>query len=112
MTNRLSWFLVVVVSLFLLHTLAAQQSTAPRMTLDQRLEQIEARLGSIEEQLAELSPPQALGNSAEAKLDRLEARLIRLEETPVRRAGGTSPGGLMESRLRSLERQVARLRQP
>ena len=90
MTNKISWAFAVVLTLFVLHSLAAQQSTAPRITLDQRLEEIEARLQSIEGRLAELSPPAGLGNSAEAKLDRLEARVIRLEESPARRIGGSS----------------------
>lgn len=112
MTNKISWAFAAVLTLFVLHSLAAQQSTAPRITLDQRLEEIEARLQSIKERLVELSPPAGLGNSAEAKLDRLEARVIRLEESPVRRVGSSSPNQLLESRLRSLERQIARLRQP
>ncbi len=111
MTHRTAWLLVAAVSLPLFYSLRGQQAGPPRMTLDRRLEAIEARLDTMEKRVAELSPPAALGNSAEAKLDRLEVRVIRLEESPSPWAGANSPGRQMEARIRSLERQIARLRQ-
>ncbi len=111
MTQKTAWLLVAAVSLPLFYSLWAQQGDRPRMTLDRRLEAIEARLDAMEKQVAELSPSPALGNSAEAKLDRLEVRVIRLEENPSPWVGANSPGRQMEARIRSLERQIARLRQ-
>ena len=112
MKRKTTWLLAATLSLVLLHSLLAQQTGRSRVTLDQRLEEIEARLEGIEDRLTKLSPAQPMANSAEAKLDRLEARLIRLEETPLRGRGSVSPDSRLDSRIRSLERQVARLRRP
>lgn len=112
MTNKTTWLLVAAVSLLLFHSLQAQQTAGSRMTLDQRLEEIEARLDAMEKRLAEPPAAEPLGNSAAAKLDRLEVRVIRLEESPSQRLASGAPDRRTEARIRSLERQVARLRQP
>ena len=93
----------------LFHALWAQQAPRPRMTLDRRLAAIEARLAAIEERVAE-PPPAAAVSLDQAKLDRLEARVIRLEESPGRQIGAVVSVRDLEARIRSLERQVARLR--
>ena len=90
-----------------------------RGTFDERLSAFEERLAAIEDRLAredeerqrELAvPAEGLYMESEAKLDRLEVRVIQLETSP-RNCDCDSIGqrSLVE-RIRSLERQVSRLR--
>lgn len=113
MTRKTAWLPAAAVLLLpLFCSLRAQQADSPRMTLDRRLEAIETRLAAVEKRLAELPPPAAPSALAQAKLDRLEVRVIRLEESPGRRIGAVVSGRELEARIRSLERQMARLRRP
>lgn len=99
--------------------LASQGRLPLRGTFDERLEALEERLTLVEDRMARAeeerarkpaAAPGGLSSRSEAKLDRLEVRVIQLE-------GGTSncdcnqagQRSLLE-RIRSLERQVARLR--
>ena len=106
----LSALVVVIVA-------SGQERPAQRMTLDDRLATIEDRIDAIEDRLATVegqsqraSEPDRLSMESEAKLDRLEVRVIRLENS----AGNRNYEGMaqreMVERVRSLERQVARLR--
>ena len=113
MTRKTAWLPAAAVLLLpLFHALWAQQAGRPRMTLDRRLAAIEARLAAMEEHVAESPPPAGSVSLDQAKLDRLEARVIRLEESPGRQIGAVVSVRDLEARIRSLERQVARLRRP
>ena len=97
--------------------LAAQGQPSGRVTLDDRLAIIEDRLASIENRLAALDEKSRHVDTAdrltlesEAKLDRLEVRVIQLEQKSVGRTGESIPERWLMDRIRSLERQVARLR--
>lgn len=97
--------------------LAAQGRPTGRVTLDDRLAIIEDRLASIENRLATLDEesrrvdtPDRLTLESEAKLDRLEVRVIQLEQESDGRTDGSIPERWIIDRIRSLERQVARLR--
>ena len=80
----------------------------------ERLDRIETRLAQIETHLGQLalaSSPSQRPLASASRIDRLDQRVSRLESG----AGALSyrPGGasaMMESRLRSLEREVSRLR--
>lgn len=109
---------ILILTLLALPLMLAGQGRPPiRGTLDDRLASIEDRLSAIEHQLAATEDrnerreqTDRLSLESEAKLDRLEVRVIQLESrssdsTPA--AGGDH--ALIE-RIRSLERQVARLR--
>lgn len=109
--------LPIVSALFLVIAAGGQERTAPRMTLDDRLAAIEDRIDAIEDRLAsaegqsqQASQPDRLSIQSEAKLDRLEVRMIRLENSS---SNGNDHGMVQRAlveRVRSLERQVARLR--
>lgn len=97
--------------------LGGQSQRPQRETLDDRLAAMEDRLAELEDNLARLKEEceqtmrvDRLVPESEAKLDRLEVRLIQLEAGRSDcDCGGSGPGSLLE-RMRSLERQVARLR--
>ena len=98
--------------------LAGQGRPAGRGTLDDRLAAIEDRLASIENRFEALDEESRREDTAdrltlesEAKLDRLEVRVIQLEEKSVGRTGERIPERWVMDRIRSLERQVARLRE-
>ena len=109
---------VLVLAMLASSVPALAQGRVPlRGTLDDRLAAIEDRLAAIEDRLASEDDKRTrkeetdrLSLESEAKLDRLEVRVIQLES---RTSGATSQAvgqqGLLE-RIRSLERQVARLR--
>ena len=90
---------------------------APRMTLEDRLAEIEDRLDTIEDRLDRQDEARGrevqtdrLTLESEAKLDRLEVRVIQLEgRSSEGSVDGPTQRQVLE-RLRSLERQVARLR--
>lgn len=95
------------------------QGRAPvRFNLEARLSAIEERLDRIEDWVAKAEadnrqeqPAEALTSESEAKLDRLEVRVIQLENGP-QACGCVEVGNRsILDRLRSLERQIARLRQ-
>ena len=97
--------------------LAAQARPAVRGTLDDRLASIEDRLAAIEHQLAATEDrnerreeTDRLSLESQAKLDRLEVRVIQLESRSSDSAPAAGGDRALLERMRSLERQVARLR--
>ena len=97
--------------------LPAQGRPPLRGTLDDRLAAIEDRIAALETRLDSLDEKgdrqkqaDRLTLASEAKLDRLEVRVIQLENRTVAPATGGIGQRDILSRLRSLERQVARLR--
>lgn len=97
--------------------LFSQARLSPQRTLDDRLAEIEDRLDAIEDRLDRQdevrereSQTDRVTLQSESKLDRLEVRVIQLES----RSADPSAGGVRQrqvlERLRSLERQVGRLR--
>ncbi len=109
---------ILLLPLALLPQLLPGQGRPPvRFSLDDRLAAIEDRLAALEERVAapplqRAQPPQTdrLTLESQARLDRLEVRVIQLETA----SGDCGCNGVGErallDRLRSLERQVARLR--
>ncbi len=96
---------------------SGQQRPTRPMTLDDRLAAIEDRIEAIEDRVAraegksqQASQPDRLSLQSEAKLDRLEVRVIRLEDSPSNCDCDGMGQRAMLDRVRSLERQVARLR--
>ena len=107
----------ILAALVLAILATAQQRPPPRMTLDDRLAAIEDRIEMIEDRLAKSEgqsqgarQADPLSSQSEARLDRLEVRVIRIEDS----SGDGNHNGMaqraMLERVRSLERQVARLR--
>ncbi len=107
-------------ALLALSGLVAVQLTlgqAPRRSsLEERLAEVEQRLAALEASGAardgsetQSEPPGEFSAGAEAKLDRLEVRLIQLENQGADCECAEAQRGL-QTRVRSLERQVARLR--
>lgn len=97
--------------------LLSQEGAPFRRTLDDRLAEIEDRIASVEAELAaqrEMRDREEAADrltlESEAKLDRLEVRVIQLESRPVGAAGAGRANQQLTERVRSLERQVARLR--
>ncbi len=98
--------------------LLTSQGRAPvRFNLEDRLAAIEKRLDGIEDWLAEAEASSGqeqradtLTSESEAKLDRLEVRVIQLENSPQDCGFGEVGDRSILERLRSLERQIARLR--
>ena len=94
------------------------QGRAPvRFNLEARLATIEERLDGIEDWLAEAETSNrqehhadTLTSASEAKLDRLEVRVIQLENGPQDCGCSEVGDRSILDRLRSLERQIARLR--
>lgn len=85
-------------------------------SVERRLERIEERLDALERNAETqhaagdtVSVSQGLLPESEAKLDRLEVRLIQLETQSPECDCATAQQGLF-NRVRSLERQLARLR--
>ena len=109
---------ILVLAMLASSTLLAAQGQLPRgMTLDDRLASIEDRLDSIENRLAAMDEEtkrdqqtDRLTLESEAKLDRLEVRVIQLETRSQDQEGESLGQRALLERLRSLERQVARLR--
>ena len=109
------WVAVVTFSL----APVAHGQVAPRGTIDERLQAIEDRIAAIEDHLARAEEerlrtrrPRTDRLSAEslARVDRLEVRVIQLENNPGGcDCGDGTPSSLAE-RVRSLERQVSRIR--
>ncbi len=114
-TLGLSLFAVAASSALVL----AQGRLPLRGTFDERLKAIEDRMDAVEDRLARTEEqvsrqaglePDRLSLASEAKLDRMEVRLIRLETNPPDcECGGEHTRAVLE-RLRSVERQLARLR--
>ena len=96
---------------------SGQVITKPPIPLDDRLASIEDRLTALEDRLERVEEdrqdprdPDRLTLESEAKLDRLEVRVIQLENAPRNCDCNTAGQRDMLARLRSIERQVARLR--
>lgn len=109
--------LPILSALVLVIVASGQERPVQRMTLDDRLAAIEDRIDAIEDRLAtvegqsqQASEPDRLSIESEAKLDRLEVRVIRLENSASNRNYEGMAQREMVERVRSLERQVARLR--
>ena len=111
---------LVFLALLALSTPLAPQGRLPlRGTFDERLKVLEDRLAGIEDRLARADEERdrqtgtqadRLSLESEAKLDRLEVRVIQLETDPQNcDCDGVGQRSLME-RIRSLERQVSRIR--
>ena len=79
-------------------------------SIEDRLSALESRLESLEEKASRQEPADRLTLESELKLDRLEVRVIQLEnrsdDIETDRAGQRA----VMDRIRSLERQVMRLR--
>lgn len=108
---------LVLTTLAVPSLLAAQGRLPQRATLDDRLAAIEERLEALENRLEAMDEEtdreervDRLTLESEAKLDRLEVRVIQLESRSARHAGESVGQRALIERLRSLERQVARLR--
>ena len=109
--------LLILSALVLVIVATGQERSARPMTLDDRLATIEDRIDAIEDRLAtfeeesqQASQPDRLSMESEAKLDRLEVRVVRLENAPTNPNYQGTAQRDMVARVRSLERQVARLR--
>lgn len=110
--------LILMLTMLAAPTLLLAQGRLPvRGTLDDRLAMIEDRLSAIENRIAALDEASSrekqvdrLTLESEAKLDRLEVRVIKLENRSVDSASEITGQRELVVRLRSLERQVARLR--
>lgn len=79
------------------------------------VETLGKRLTAVEKAVAEMAKAEAIATpmAVSARLDRIENRITRLETENTRyRPGAPAVGSLslLESRLRSLESEVARLR--
>ena len=109
--------LVAMLALSAPFWIAAQVRSRTPVSLDDRLAVIEDRIAAVEDRLSRAEAERSRTDSkdrlaleSEAKLDRLEVRVIQLESAP---AGCDCDGaGSQEiiARIRSLERQVSRLR--
>ncbi len=106
----------LVAAATILAALFAHAQAPRRASFDERFERIEERLAALEEEVVQRPDPGAqdpgpgrLALESEAKLDRLEVRVIQLETQPPECDCATAQLGLA-SRVRSLERQLARLR--
>ena len=109
--------LPILAALVVVILASGQERPAPRMTLDDRFAAIEDRIEAIEERLTRAEEqsqrarqPDRLSAQSEAKLDRLEVRVIRLEDSSSNRTNEGMAQRAVIERVRSLERQVARLR--
>lgn len=105
----------LVAAATILVALFAHAQAPRRVSFDERFEQFEERLAALEEAVHRPDPVAQdpgsgrLALESEAKLDRLEVRVIQLETQPPECDCATAQLGLA-SRVRSLERQLARLR--
>lgn len=94
--------------------LHSQASAAKPKPVDQRLEELEERLTGVEKTIAGLLPVgERAAPTIGPRLNQLETRVSRLEADALRyRPGAPMTGSLpmIESRLRALESEVARLR--
>lgn len=107
----------VVVAVLCSGVASGQVRTKAPIPLDDRLAAIEDRLTALEDRVARVEEdrqdpraPDRLTLESEAKLDRLEVRVIQLENAPRNCDCNTAGQRDMLARLRSVERQVARLR--
>ena len=83
------------------------------VTLDDRLAAIEARITALEKQNVlnlQIDQPDPMDLDTRSKLDRMEVRIIQLETSPPDCSCGGGQNSALLERMRSLERQVARLR--
>ena len=109
----------VLAALCSLALLAAQGRLPVRGTFDDRLRAIEERIEAVEDRLARADEEQAappaprtdrLSLESDLKLDRMEVRLIQLEKRSADCDCESVGQRSVLDRLRSVERQVARLR--
>lgn len=117
--NRKPFVLVFLAILVFSVPLAPQGRLPLRGTFDDRLNALEERLAAIEDRLARADearareprdPSDRLTLESEAKLDRLEVRVIQLESNAADCECGGAGQRLLLDRLRSIERQVGRIR--
>ncbi|MBI1355395.1 MAG: hypothetical protein GC160_13695 [Acidobacteria bacterium] len=90
---------------------AQQPTQAPELTAEERLAQLEERWDALERSLSRRvlqDNPSASPISLETRLSQLESRVNRLEQQAVSGMGGGDR--YLESRVRALESEVARLR--
>ena len=115
MTTLLRTALAIAAGVAIWSVLWGQQPEEKTATVDGRLEQAEKRLAMLEKALdASVEPPTRMPDAAlESRLGRLESRVERLEAQSLRQpVGSAAPSNnrMLESRVRALEQQVARLR--
>lgn len=113
-------FLLAILAILAVSAPLVPQGRLPlRGTFDDRLSALEERLAAVEDRLAREDEERlnALGTrsdrlslESEAKLDRLEVRVIQLETTPPNCDCDSIGQRSLVERIRSLERQVSRIR--
>lgn len=113
--TRFSRMMLVVAAMALVWSVMwGQQAQQEPATTEERLEQAEERLAVLEKAVAE-SPELAARlpqPALESRLARLEARVEKLEAQSLREPVAAPSSGydrMLESRVRALERQVARI---
>lgn len=117
--TRKTLLLIVLAFLVSAWPTAPQGRLPVRSTFDERLKSLEERLAAVEDRLAKAeenqaretdSTPAGLTSRSEAKLDRLEVRVIQLESNAPNCDCNEAGQRFILDRIRSLERQVSRLR--
>lgn len=115
MTRFLRTILVVISMAAIWSVMWGQQANQEPATTEERLAQAEERLAVLEKALA--ASPELAGrlpqSALETRLARLEARVEKLEAQSLREPVAAPSSGydrMLESRVRALERQVARIR--
>ena len=113
-------FLLAFLAILAVSAPLSPQGRLPlRGTFDDRLSALEERLAAIEDRLARedeerenqvATQPDRLTLESEAKLDRLEVRVIQLETNPRNCDCDSIGQRSLVDRIRSLERQVSRIR--
>jgi len=106
--------LLVAAAVAIWSVLWGQQPQQEPATVEQRLETAEQRLALLEKALnTSAESPTLLPDAArESRLNRLEGRVDRLEAQSLRQPVGAPSAGfdrMLESRVRMLEQQIARL---
>ena len=92
---------------------SAQTDTTNSSDLADRIAALDQRVAAIEKALTERRISEAArgGGASESRLNQIETRLTRLENTSTSlSSGGLSDTRLLESRIRTLEQEVMRLR--
>jgi len=115
MKRLLRTALVVAAGVAIWSGLWGQQAQQEPATVEERLQAAEQRLAMLEKALdTSVEPPTRLPEAAlESRLGRLESRVDKLEAQSLRQPVGAPSAGydrMLESRVRMLEQQVARLR--